>query len=190
MVASEMMVAGMVRRMTSPVLVGRTAAVEQLLAAIASARVGEPRHAIVGGEAGVGKTRLLSRIRELAEADGVRVLVGGCVPVGDAGLPFAPYTQILHALVEEDGASRVAALAGRASADLSRLVPLLGPEEAPPVQEMWAQTRLYEALFHLLERFARRTPLVVQLEDLHWADAGTLAATAFLLRVVLSLIHI
>jgi len=176
------MIGAMARKMTSPVLVGRTEVLEQLQAAMASARTGTPQHVVIGGEAGVGKTRLLARTRELAEGQGSRVLIGGCVSMGDAGLPFAPYTEILRSLVAQDGAATVAALAGRAAADLSRLVPALSPDEAPPEQEQWAQARLYEALLDLFGRLAERAPLVLQLEDMHWADAGTLAATSYLLR--------
>ena len=174
----------MVRRVTSPELVGRTDAVEQLLAAVASARTGQARHVVVGGEAGVGKTRLLARVRELAEAEGARVITGACVWMGEAGLPFAAYTAILRSAVAQDGAPPLAALAGPAAADLARLMPALAPEEGPPVQEPWAQARLYEALLGLFGRLAARTPLVLGLEDLHWADAGTLAATSFLTRAI------
>lgn len=176
------MIGVMARRMTSPVLVGRTEVVGQLQAALDDAREGEPRHVVIGGEAGVGKTRLLSKVRELAEAQGSRVLLGGCVSMGGAGLPFAPYTEILRSLVAQDGAPAVSALAGRAVADLSRLVPALSPDSVPPEQELWAQTRLYEALHDLLRRLSERNPLLLQLEDMHWADAGTLAATSYLLR--------
>lgn len=178
------MIGLMARRMTSPVLVGRTDALEQLVAVMAAARAGRPRHALVAGEAGVGKTRVLARARELAEHEGTRVLTGGCVSLGDAGLPFAPYTEILRTLVAQEGAAGLAAIAGRASHDLARLVPALSPDTTPPSQELWAQTRLYEAFLDLLRRLAERSPVMVQLEDLHWADAGTLAATTFLLRAI------
>jgi DNA-binding CsgD family transcriptional regulator len=174
----------MARRIASLELIGRVSAIEQLMSALASARTGNPRHVLVSGEAGVGKTRILSRSRELAEQDGVRTLLGGCVSVGDAGLPFAPYAEILRSLVAQDGAASIAALAGRSSGELAGLVPALGSENALPSQELWAQTRMYEALLELLRQLASRTPLLVQLEDLHWADAGTLAATSFLLRAV------
>jgi ATP/maltotriose-dependent transcriptional regulator MalT len=174
------MIMPMARRMTSPVMVGRSEVVDQLRLALA-ADGGSPRHIVIGGEAGVGKTRLLGRMQELAEADGRRVLLGACVSMGDAGLPFAPFTQILRTLVAEDGAATLAALAGRAATDLSRLVPALGAA-APAEAEMWAQARLYEALFELFRRLSEQSPLVLQLEDLHWADAGTLAATSYLLR--------
>jgi DNA-binding CsgD family transcriptional regulator/tetratricopeptide (TPR) repeat protein len=178
------MIGTMARRMTSPVLVGREALVAQLEAALEAAREGQPRHAVVGGEAGVGKTRLLGALRESAEQQGIRVLVGRCVSMGEAGLPFAPYTEILRSMASQEGAATVAALAGRGAADLARLVPALGPDEPAPSQELWARTRLQEALLDLLLRLAGRTPLLVQLEDLHWADAGTLSATAYLLRAL------
>jgi DNA-binding CsgD family transcriptional regulator/tetratricopeptide (TPR) repeat protein len=180
------MIVAMARRMTSPVLVGRAEVVGQLRAALDAARAGQPRHAVIGGEAGVGKTRLLRALRELAEADGSRVLTGACVSMGEAGLPFAPYTEILRALVAQEGVAKVMALAGRAAADLSRLVPALGPDAVPQPQEIWAQTRLHEGLLDLLRRLAQQAPLVVQIEDLHWADSGTLAATSFLMRATQS----
>lgn len=176
------MIGAMARRMTSSQMVGRTAAVDQLLTALASARAGEPRHVVIGGEAGVGKTRLLTRAREIASEQGCRVLLGGCVAVGDAALPFAPYAEILRSLIAEEGAPTIAALTGRSTADLSRLAPALSAREATSEDGLWAQARLYEALLDLFGRLAGRAPLVVQIEDLHWADAETLAATSYLLR--------
>ncbi len=165
-------------------MVGRSAVVQQLQVALDSSRAGEPSHVVIGGEAGVGKTRLLTQAREMAIEQDSRVLVGGCVAMGDAGLPFAPYTEILRSLVAQDGTASVAALAGRSATDLSRLVPALRTQEAIREDGVWAQARLYEALLDLFGRLAERTPLVVELEDLHWADPETLAATSYLLRAV------
>ncbi len=178
------MIGAMARRMSSPVMVGRTEVALQLQAAVEASRQGEPRHIVVGGEAGVGKTRLLTEARAVAEAGAAMVLVGGCVSVGDEGLPFAPYTEVLRSLVAREGADRLASAAGRAAGDLARLVPALGSGEALPIGELWAQARLFEALLGLLRRCSAQEPLVLQLEDLHWADAGTLAATSFLLRAI------
>ena len=102
--------------------------------------------------------------------------------MGDEGLPFAPYTEIIRTLIAEDGVAQVAAMAGRTAADLARLVPALGAEDVAREKEVWAQTRLYEALFDLLRHYAERAPLVIELEDMHWADADTFAATSFILR--------
>ncbi len=88
------MIGGMVHRMTSPVLVGREAVVGQLGAVLDSVLAGHPRHVVIGGEAGVGKTRLLDEARSQAEARHMRVLLGGCVSVGEECLPFAPYAEI------------------------------------------------------------------------------------------------
>ena len=170
--------------MISAELVGRADAVEQVLAAFASAQAGKTRHILVSGEAGVGKTRLLTRTGELVSERGGRVLLGGCVSMGDAALPFAPYAEIVRGLVAQDGAAGTAALAGHSASDLARLVPSLAGDEPIPRQERWAQSRLYESLLELFRRLAAREPLLIQLEDLHWADAGTLAATAFLFRAI------
>jgi len=178
------MISHMAPRMTSRELVGRTAALQQLTNTLDSAREAAPRHVLVSGEPGVGKTRLLSHARAIAESAGTRVLVGGCVSMGDEGLPFAPYTEILRSLVAQDGAARVAALAGPAAGDLARLVPSLASDASPSTQERWAQSRMYEALLELLRRLATDGPVLLQLEDLHWADAGTLATTSFLLRAI------
>jgi DNA-binding CsgD family transcriptional regulator/tetratricopeptide (TPR) repeat protein len=174
----------MTRRMISPELVGRAEAVAQVLMAFASAKAGETRHVLVSGEAGVGKTRLLTRTGELVSARGGRVLLGGCVSMGDAAVPFAPYAEIVRGLVAQDGAAEIAGLAGHWAGDLARLVPSLGRDDVIPRQERWAQSRLHESLLELFRRLSAREPLLIQLEDLHWADAGTLAATAFLFRAI------
>ena len=178
------MIEAMARRMTSPVLVGRSELVARFDDALDETAQGRPRHAVIGGEAGVGKSRLLAEMRAHAEERGARVLVGGCVSMGSEGLPFSPYAEIIRSLVAADGAATVIALAGRAAADLARLVPALDRGKPAPDQEMWAQTRMHEALLDLFRRLAERGPLVLQVEDLHWADAGTLAATSYLLRAI------
>ena len=178
------MIGDMARRMSSRELVGRTAALQQLTDILESRQEASPRHLLVSGEPGVGKTRLLSHSRVGAEADGVRVLIGGCVNMGDEGLPFAPYAEILRSLISQDGAARVAALAGPVIDDLARLVPALITDAPAPAQGAGGRSRIYEALLELLRRLATGGPVLLQLEDLHWADAGTLATTSFLLQAI------
>ena len=165
-------------------MVGRDGVVDRLQAALTASRAGVARHVVVGGEAGVGKTRMLSRTAELAETDGARVLVGGCVAIGPAGLPFAPYSEIVRALISRDGAPSVATFAGHAAPDLARLVPELDLDGAPVAHESWARSRLYEALLSVFRHLAKRSPVVVMVEDVHWADVETLAATSFLMHAV------
>ena len=114
-------------------------------AALAAARSGEPRHLLVGGEAGVGKTRLLADVRALAEAQETRVLLGRCVAIGDQGLPFSPYIEIVRTLVSDEGAAKVVAMAGAGAPDLARLVPALAQGTAPTERGDLAQSHLYEA---------------------------------------------
>jgi predicted ATPase len=77
-------------RVASPTFVGRIEELELLEAARRRAADGEPAVVLVGGEAGIGKTRLITELTARCPADGTRVLVGGCVPVGDGVLPYAP----------------------------------------------------------------------------------------------------
>jgi len=77
-------------RVASPTLVGRIEELQLFDAARVRAADGEPAVVLVGGEAGVGKTRLVAELRARCAADGMRVLYGGCVPLGGEALPYAP----------------------------------------------------------------------------------------------------
>ncbi len=98
-----------------------------LEAAFASVRQGGPSAVLLGGEAGVGKSRLVSEFGRAATLAGARVLTGGCLELGTDGLPFAPFTVVLRDLVHEMGADMVASmLPGRTTRGLARLLPELG----------------------------------------------------------------
>ena len=88
----------MVRRISSPVFVGRAEQLEALDAALAAARAGEASTVLVSGEAGIGKTRLLAEFAARASAGGTRVLIGNCIELGDGELPHAPLAAILRQL--------------------------------------------------------------------------------------------
>jgi predicted ATPase len=90
-------------RVSSPAFIGRVEPLERLEAAIARAATGESSAVVVGGEAGVGKTRLVREVAARA-ADGARVLSGTCIDLGEGGPPFAPMVEVLRTLVREDGA--------------------------------------------------------------------------------------
>ena len=81
--------------MASPTFVGRLEELQSLEAARVRAADGEPAVVLVGGEAGVGKTRLVAELTTRCAADGTQVLAGGCVPVGDGALPYAPIVEAL-----------------------------------------------------------------------------------------------
>ncbi len=169
-------------RVASPTLVGRVEELRILKAARSRAANGEPAVVLLGGEAGVGKTRLVTELAARCGADGTRVLSGGCVPVSAGGLPFTPIMEVLRVLLAELGPGGVRELAGPSWPELAWLLPALGkPQTAGPPSQA-AQARLFEVLLGLLGRLGEQAPLVLVLEDLHWADRSTRDLLAFLVR--------
>jgi tetratricopeptide (TPR) repeat protein len=170
-------------RVVSPIFVGRVEELHVLEAALGRATNSEPAVVLVGGEAGVGKTRLVAELTARCATDGTRVLTGGCVPVGDGALPYAPIVEGLRALVGDLGASAVRGLVGPSWPVLARLLPALGEPQAgggPPDQA--AQARVFELLLGLLARLSLQTPVTLVVEDVHWADRSTRDLLAFLVR--------
>ena len=168
-------------RASSPVLVGRDEQMAALDAAFASARQGGPSAMLLGGEAGVGKSRLVSEFARTAAAAGARVLTGGCLELGTDGLPFAPFTAVLRDLVHEMGADAVASmLPGRTTRGLARLLPELGePDTGGDPAE--ARARLFEEVLRALEYLTRHSPVVLVIEDAHWADRSSRDLLTFLI---------
>jgi DNA-binding CsgD family transcriptional regulator len=168
-------------RVASPTFVGRIEELELLEAARRRAANGEPAVVLVGGEAGIGKTRLQAELAVRVTASGGRVLSGGCLPVGEDSLPYAPIVQSLRPLPDELGPEVLRGLAGPSWVELAHLLPGLGePASGPPGPA--AQTRLFELLLGLLGRLGEQAPITLVVEDLHWADRSTRDLLAFLAR--------
>jgi predicted ATPase len=115
-------------RISSPWFVGRTQELARLEAALAA---GEPRTLLVGGEAGIGKTRLLGEFSARARAAGARVLTGACLHVGEGVLPYAPISQALRQLARELDPVSLEQVVGAWRTELARLVPGLGLPQGP-----------------------------------------------------------
>jgi predicted ATPase/DNA-binding CsgD family transcriptional regulator len=162
-------------RATSTVLVGRDGELAALRDALKRARNGEPAAVLVGGEAGVGKTRLVDEFRRVAITDGAQVLTGQCLELGEEGLPFAPFAAALRDLMRRD--SR-AAFAGYEQ-EFARLLPELGPTSPEGGAD---RGHLFDLVAGLFERLAAERTLVLIIEDLHWADRSTRDLIAFLIR--------
>jgi DNA-binding CsgD family transcriptional regulator/tetratricopeptide (TPR) repeat protein len=183
----------MTATLTSPTFVGRTEELARLAAAGDRAAAGTPTAVLVGGEAGVGKTRLVGELVAAARANGATVLVGGCVELGGEGVPFAPLIEALRGVVRDlDEPALARLLPGRTRAELSRLLPELASPGAAPgaagpalstTPGPWSeQGRLFELFLGLLERLGEERPAVLVVEDLHWADRSTRDLLAFLVR--------
>lgn len=160
--------------------VGRGPQLRALQRAQAEAESGRPQVVIVGGEAGIGKSRLVAEFAAGLEQQ-ARVVVGHCLELGPDGPPFAPFAAILRGLVAELGAQRVAELAGPGRGELAVLTPEIGRGRR---DDVLGQGRLFEAMTTLLERVAAEQPLVVVVEDLHWSDASTRDLLRFLMRTI------
>ena len=137
----------------------------------------------VGGEAGIGKTRLVGAFAEHAAAAGARVLTGACAPTG--GVSYEPMFQALRPLTHELPEPLLDWLVGDGRAELSLLLPELGAAAGPSALTSaghFRQHRLFAHVLGLLERLASEEPVVLVVEDLHWADDSTRELLRFLAR--------
>lgn len=164
-------------------LVGRGDELAALLAVLDAARAGRGQLVLLVGEAGVGKTRLGDELAARAQDLGLRVLLGRCHESQHL-LPLAPWVEALRlAGVAADGELLQTLAPWRA--DLASLLPELAPASPAPAHEGSAlarQARLFEALIQLLGRLASRSPILLRVEDLHWADAPSLGLLGALAR--------
>ncbi|MFC4138601.1 MULTISPECIES: helix-turn-helix transcriptional regulator [unclassified Microbacterium] len=164
----------------SATMVGRDAELALLEQAFERAGGGEPASVLVGGEAGIGKTRLLAEFAQRLDGHAT-LLTGWCLDYGSMPVPYGPLPAIVRGALDAlDDPSAQAAGPGRAA--LRLLLPELG--EGPIDRSAIAPEGLGEAIADVFEAAARQHPLVVVVEDLHWADPATLSILSFLLRAL------
>ncbi|SDT02089.1 helix-turn-helix transcriptional regulator [Microlunatus soli] len=173
-------------------LIGRQSELGRLTGAIGvagrdSGDAGPVRHAVVAGEAGIGKSRLLSALAEPARRSGRRLVVGHCLDFGDASLPYLPFTEIFGQL-QAEAPAEIAAIAQRHRA-IHRLLPAERrlPEDSDEVSGHVARTELFDAVARAFDRLAAGSPesgtsgVVIVIEDLHWADPSSRDLLTYLL---------
>ncbi|MFJ9245575.1 AAA family ATPase [Streptomyces sp. NPDC101776] len=157
---------------TAP-LIGRDEELARLAGVLERARAGTAGAVLIAGDAGVGKTRLLDEIAGRAASAGTTVLAGHCVDLGDVGLPYLPFTEILGVLAADERFA--AALAAHPAVDR-----LLGAG-ADAARDAGGRLRLFEGIAGLLADLSDIAPLLLVLEDLHWADQSSRDLLRFLL---------
>ncbi len=157
------------------------------------------RTIVVGGEAGIGKSRLVGAVIGNAVERGYAALIGACLPTGSGSVPYAPFVEALRELTRSVEPGRLAALFGTARDEIGRLIPEVGRSAAPAAgatarsgaslqrddaleADRGGQGRLFEAVLTVLERLARDQPVVLAIEDVQWADVGTRGLITFLSR--------
>src|SRR5215207_7905866 len=156
--------------------VGRAAELARLEQALDGAAAGHGATALIGGPAGIGKTRLTGELAERARRRGAIVLTGRCIDLVGAAMPYFPLVEALRPL---RGTPVLDGLQ-----ELSHLLP--GSPLAPTSLRNGgeSQLHLFEAVRTALERLSATAPVVLVLEDLHWADGSTLDLLAFLAHAV------
>jgi DNA-binding SARP family transcriptional activator len=162
-------------------LYGRQAELGRLGQMLDEAMRGHGHIATVVGEAGIGKTRLVSALAADALTRGCRVLIGRCHE-SDSILPFGPWVDACRGSAVSSDEEVLGALHPTRRAELARLLPEAGRAGLPRTSE--SALPLFESVAGLIEQVAARQPLVVVLEDLHWADEMSLRLLAFVSRRV------
>jgi DNA-binding CsgD family transcriptional regulator len=181
------MIGGVSRRASSQSFVGRVAELEELGEALERATHGQPSLVLIAGEAGVGKSRLLTEFSARAEASGAMTATGGCLDVGEGGLPYAPFVEALRALARRLDPADIPAVFGPSAGVLGSMIPDLRrvgleAEETEPAGPADRLARLFDAVIGTLGRLSTERPLVLILEDLHWADGSSRDLLRFLVR--------
>jgi DNA-binding NarL/FixJ family response regulator len=178
----------MAARLSSPVFVGRAPELALLRAAFERAAASEPAIVLVGGEAGIGKSRLVAEFRADVVGAGGTFLAGGAIAFGRTDLPYAPFIEAFRGAPAAAIAPAANGLADGVLADLSALLP---DHPLPPPSTHGGDrgsatssdaARLFEGVLGLLDRWSAQAPIAIALEDLHWADRSTLDLLAFLAR--------
>jgi DNA-binding NarL/FixJ family response regulator len=181
------MIAGVARRLSSPTFIGRHQESASLGDRLDDRRSDSTATILIGGEAGVGKTRLVTEFAERAAAGGWRVLVGHCLELGESGLPFAPIVEAFRDLPDLLDPNVLARVLASGRAEIGNLVPTLADRSASAearLADEATQARLYEFILAMIGRLAAEAPLVLEIEDLHWADRSTRDLLRFLARNV------
>ena len=171
---------------TSRAFIGRAEELRRLGATLDRAELEQPQLVLVAGDAGMGKTRLLLEFADRAQQRGWRVLVGGCVELGDIGLAYLPVVDALRGLGEDPADAELLAEVATTAPGLARLLPEIqqvGPGVAQ-VDGGLDQLQVFDAVRALLLGRAERSSVVLVLEDLHWADPSSRDLVAFLARTL------
>jgi ATP/maltotriose-dependent transcriptional regulator MalT len=173
------MLGSVASRSVSPIFVGRQFELARLRSAFTRTVAGEPQTVLVGGEAGIGKSRL---VEEFAARLDATVAVGACIELGGDGVPFAPFAAVLRALDARGLIDRD----GWAGQELARILPALGAAPLVRNGDEYARVRMFEAVQATLLQASADRPLVAVVDDLHWADRASRELFGYLARVLRS----
>ncbi len=169
-----------------PRFIGREEELLWLQERLEEARRGRGDLVLLAGEAGVGKSRLITEATVRAQQAEIRVLEGKC-SLFEAALPYAPFIEAFRGLLHSHTPPQVAALLGPHASEAMKLLPELaqlipGLQPSPALGPAEEKSRLFESLYLVLRQIAAEAPLILALEDIHWADPASLEFLHFLAR--------
>src|SRR5437660_4973448 len=169
-----------------PILIGRTAELAAFHLLIDQVKSGRGQVALLSGEAGVGKSRLVAEAKTYATAQGFLLLQGQCFPM-DRSCPYAPLLDLLRSHLATSSREQVDTEMGSLASALSPLLLDLLPlpsdlPSLPPLDSEHEKRRLFAALAHLFLRQTTKQPALLIVEDLHWRDETSLDFLHYLAR--------
>lgn len=170
-----------ITRALCPIVVGREAELTELEDALLEALRGQGGVVLLGGEAGVGKSRLAADLSGRAERLGARALLGACSEA-DLALPYLPFLEAVGNHLSRSDLPALGQRLGPAVSELAQLFPQLGQAPAQPGDPSQAKLRLFEALVALLHDAAQPGGLLLVVEDIHWADPSSRELLDYLTR--------
>lgn len=159
-------------RVVCPSLIGRDEEMSLLEDALLAALRGDGGVVVVGGDAGMGKSRLVAELRQRAVRLGSAVMSGACSEA-ELSLPYLPFLEAIGNHLSTQDLAGLRERLGSAADELAQLFPQMGRSQPTGADPMQAKLRLFEAMLLLLADAARGRGLLLILEDLHWADPAT-----------------
>jgi ATP/maltotriose-dependent transcriptional regulator MalT len=169
-------------RVSCPSFVGRADELAAVEAALGRAAEGRSAAVLLGGDAGMGKSRLVAEFELRARAAGAEVLVGECVELADGELPYGPIVAALRPLIADARDGPLDDLHPSTLSALATLWPELGEVDPAAAGAKFAQGQLFEAVHRLVTARAAERAVALVIEDLHWADRSTRDLLTFLIR--------
>ncbi len=167
-------------------IVGRQAELKSLRQLWRQAQQGNAQLVLISGEPGVGKTRLANELVSYAQLHGGKVLRGGCYE-NEARVPYLPIAEALRDWIRGQTPDQLQNQMGEIAPELAKLAPeivnKLGPiEPNPALSSEQERIRMFDHFARFLSDLAVDRGLIIFLDDLHWADKGTLSLIHYLLR--------
>jgi eukaryotic-like serine/threonine-protein kinase len=170
--------------LTGGAFVGRQREMGELKTALEDALSGQGRLVMLAGEPGIGKTRLAQEVADYAQQRGVRALWGRCH--SSQGAPsYWPWLQILRSHMQDLSVQRLYAEIGEGAAAIAEVIPEVKEQfpdlKSPPALEPHqARFRLFDSITRFLRMSSQAQPLMLVLDNLHWADQSSLQLLEFL----------